>query len=42
LTSNPSLFTPGKEPQYQLNIGLDGPQNWSGHFGEEKNFLAAF
>jgi hypothetical protein len=28
-----------KELQYQLNRRLDGPQTWTGRFGEEKIIL---
>ena len=30
------LFTPGKEPLYQLNRKVDGPQSWFGGSGKEK------
>jgi len=29
----------GKDPQYSLNGRVDGPQRWSGWFGEEINLL---
>jgi hypothetical protein len=31
------LYTQGKSPWYPLDRRLAGPQNWSGHSGEEKN-----
>jgi hypothetical protein len=31
------LYPQGKSPWYPLYRRLGGPQNWSGHFGEEKN-----
>jgi hypothetical protein len=33
-----SLYTQGKRPWYPLDSRLGGPQNRSGHGGEEKNF----
>ena len=39
LTLHPGCFTPGKEPQYPLNVRLDGLQSWYGHFGKKKNLL---
>jgi hypothetical protein len=38
-TSRPGCFTPGNEPLYQFNSGLDEPKNRSGSFGKEENFL---
>jgi hypothetical protein len=35
LTSQP-LYSGGKNPQYPVGSRLGGPQNWSGHCGEEK------
>jgi len=32
-------FTVGKRPQYSLNGSVDGPQRWSGCFGEQINLL---
>jgi hypothetical protein len=33
------FYSWGTSPWYPLNISLGGPQNQSGHFGEEKKFL---
>ena len=35
-TSRPGRFTPSKELQYQLNLGLGGPQTRPGRFGGRK------
>jgi hypothetical protein len=32
----PAALPPGKEPRYQLDRRLGGPQSWSGRRGEEK------
>jgi hypothetical protein len=32
------LYPQGKSPWYPLDRRLGGPQSWSGHGGEEKNF----
>jgi len=32
------LYPQGKRPQYSLDRRVGGPQRWSGHCGEEKNF----
>jgi len=33
------MIYPGGDPLYRL--GLGGPQNWSGRFGEERNLYAS-
>jgi len=39
LTSSSGRFTPGEGGWYPLNRRMGGPQNQSGHFGQEKNLL---
>jgi hypothetical protein len=34
----PAILPPEKDPRYQLDMRLGGPQSRSGHGGEEKNF----
>lgn len=38
LTPSPGLFTPRKERRCSLNRRVDGPQNRSGRFGQNKIF----
>jgi len=38
----PVALLPGKEPPwYPLNRKLDGPEKWSGHFGEDETCIPA-
>jgi len=39
LTSRPSHFTSGKQPQYPLNRKLRVPQSRPGHLGKDKNLI---
>jgi hypothetical protein len=36
----PANLLPGKKPRYHFDMTLSGPQNRSGHSGEEKKILS--
>lgn len=39
LTAGPDCFTPRIKPWYSLNSRLGVPQDWAGHFEENRNLL---